>query len=50
MTRPPTMAAPKNFATGFNHNVQHRGRVYHVQTEDSGAEIAAIATHLFAGA
>lgn len=43
------MAAPKNFVTGFNHNVQHLGQVFHVQTEDSGEEIAAIATHVFLG-
>jgi len=43
------MAAPRNFVTGFNHNIKHRGQVFHVQTEDSGAEIAAITTHLFVG-
>ena len=21
---------------GYNHNIPHRGRLYHVQTEDSG--------------
>lgn len=46
-TRP--MAAPKNFATGFNHNVQHKGQMYHVQTEDSGPENATLSTHLFVG-
>ena len=43
------MAAPKNFATGFNHNVQHKGQMYHVQTEDSGSDNAALNTHLFVG-
>src|SRR5690606_31045146 len=43
------MAAPKNFITGFNHNVQHRGASYHVQTEDSGTEHGHIITHLFQG-
>lgn len=43
------MAAPKNFATGFNHNVQHKGQMYHVQTEDSGPENATLSTHLFVG-
>lgn len=43
------MASPKNFVSGFNHNVQHRGQGFHVQTEDSGAEIAMITTHLFLG-
>jgi hypothetical protein len=35
--------------TGFNHNIQHKGQVFHVQTEDSGAEIATITSHLFVG-
>jgi len=43
------MAAPKDFVTGFNHNVRHKGHGYHVQTEDSGAEIAHVITHLFQG-
>lgn len=43
------MAAPKNFATGFNHNVQHKGQMYHVQTEDSGPDNATLNTHLFVG-
>ncbi|WP_373045000.1 hypothetical protein [Vulgatibacter sp.] len=43
------MAAPKNFVAGFNHNIKHRGQVFHVQTEDSGSEIAVISTHLFVG-
>lgn len=32
---------------GYNHNVMYRGRVYHVQTEDSGPESPHIYTHLF---
>lgn len=43
------MAAPRNVVTGFNHNVRHRGKVYHVQTEDSGADNAHIITHVFVG-
>lgn len=43
------MAAPKDFVTGFNHNVRHKGHGYHVQTEDSGTEIAHVSTHLFLG-
>jgi len=35
--------------TGFNHNVKHRGQVYHVQTEDSGVGKPHILTHLFVG-
>jgi hypothetical protein len=34
---------------GFNHNVMHRGNVYHVQTEDSGLQNPLISTHLFLG-
>lgn len=32
---------------GYNHNIPHRGRLYHVQTEDSGIEKAHIFTHIF---
>jgi hypothetical protein len=35
--------------TGFNHNIKHKGRVYHVQTEDSGHNNPHIITHLFVG-
>jgi hypothetical protein len=35
--------------TGFNHNVKHRGKIYHVQTEDSGVGKPHILTHLFVG-
>lgn len=34
---------------GFNHNIMHNSRVYHVQTEDSGTSKAHIITHLFVG-
>jgi hypothetical protein len=34
---------------GFNHNIKHKGRVYHVQTEDSGVKNPHIITHLFVG-
>jgi hypothetical protein len=34
---------------GFNHNIKHRGRVFHVQTEDSGPKNPHIITHLFVG-
>ncbi len=33
---------------GFNNNVRHRGRVFHIQTEDSGVRHPHIITHLFA--
>jgi hypothetical protein len=32
---------------GFNNNVRHQGRVFHIQTEDSGTRRARIVTHLF---
>src|SRR5262249_60130386 len=34
---------------GFNHNVRHLGRVYHVQTEDSGVKNPHLFTHIFFG-
>ena len=43
------MAEAKRMVTGFNHNVKHRGKVYHVQTEDSGLANPHIITHLFVG-
>ena len=33
---------------GFNNNVKHLGRIFHVQTEDSGVQRPRIVTHLFA--
>lgn len=32
---------------GYNHDVPHRGRVYHVQSEDSGRAKGCIFTHVF---
>jgi hypothetical protein len=32
---------------GYNNNVRHKGKVFHVQTEDSGAKYGHIITHLF---
>jgi hypothetical protein len=34
---------------GYNHNIQFHGRVFHVQTEDSGTAHARLFTHLFVG-
>ena len=34
---------------GYNHNIQFHGQVFHVQTEDSGAQHARLFTHLFVG-
>jgi hypothetical protein len=33
---------------GYNTNVRHKGRLYHIQTEDSGVSHPHIITHLFA--
>src|SRR5881398_2797386 len=35
--------------TGFNHNIKHKGKIYHVQTEDSGIHNPHLITHLFVG-
>jgi hypothetical protein len=43
------MADVKQMVTGFNHNVKHRGKPFHVQTEDSGVANPQITTHLFVG-
>jgi hypothetical protein len=45
----PLMADVKQMVTGFNHNVKHRGKAYHIQTEDSGVANPQITTHLFVG-
>lgn len=41
------MASPRSPQLGYNHNIPHRGRLYHVQTEDSGVDKAHIFTHVF---
>lgn len=33
---------------GFNTNVRHKGRTFHIQTEDSGVQHPHVITHLFA--
>jgi len=43
------MAGEKKMVVGFNHNIKHRGKIYHIQTEDSGLENPHIITHLFVG-
>src|SRR3954469_15641538 len=32
---------------GYNNNVRHRGRIFHIQTEDSGVNHPHVITHLF---
>ena len=39
----------KKMVVGFNHNIKHKGKPYHIQTEDSGLENPHIITHLFVG-
>ena len=39
---------PPSPLLGFNNNVRHKGRVFHIQTEDSGVRHPHIITHLFA--
>src|SRR5512134_1126355 len=39
----------KKIVVGFNHNIKHKGKMYHIQTEDSGLENPRIVTHLFVG-
>jgi hypothetical protein len=41
--------ASKKMVGGFNHNVKHQGKVFHVQTEDSGVDNPHVITHLFVG-
>ena len=43
------MAELKKMVTGFNHNIKHKGKMYHIQTEDSGVGNPHIITHLFVG-
>jgi hypothetical protein len=39
---------PVSPLVGYNNNVRHKGRIFHVQTEDSGVQRPRIVTHLFA--
>ena len=38
---------PPSPLLGYNNNVRHKGKVFHVQTEDSGVKYGHIITHLF---
>jgi hypothetical protein len=35
--------------SGFNHNLKHKGKTYHIQTEDGGRQNPMIITHIFLG-
>jgi hypothetical protein len=39
----------RKMAVGFNHNIKHKGKMYHIQTEDSGLDNPHLITHLFVG-
>ena len=41
------MPSSKSPLTGYNHNLKYKGRIYHVQTEDSGLKAPHVFTHLF---
>src|SRR3954452_10083175 len=38
---------PRSPLLGYNHNVKYKGRIYHVQTEDSGPANPHLFTHLY---
>src|SRR5687767_14364798 len=42
------MARGQSPLVGYNTNVRHKGKLYHIQTEDSGVHHPHIITHLFA--
>ncbi len=42
-----TARSPRSPILGYNHNIMFHGRVFHVQTEDSGVAHARVFTHLF---
>lgn len=48
MTRVGAMTKPlRSPVVGYNHNLRYRGRLFHVQTEDSGPVNPHVFTHLF---
>jgi hypothetical protein len=42
------MASTQSPLLGYNTNIRHKGKLYHIQTEDSGVSRPHIITHLFA--
>ncbi len=42
------MAKAPSPLLGYNTNVRHKGRVFHIQTEDSGVLKPLVISHLFA--
>ncbi len=43
------MSVKRSPILGYNHNVQYRGLIFHIQTEDSGLRAPHVFTHLFHG-
>lgn len=41
------VVAKRSPILGYNHNMEHRGLVFHIQTEDSGIDNPHLFTHLF---
>lgn len=41
------MAKPVSPLLGYNNNIRHKNRIFHIQTEDSGIKHPHIITHLF---
>lgn len=46
---PDSTRSPASPQLGFNSEIEHKGRPFHVQTEDSGIDHPRVVTHLFAG-
>jgi hypothetical protein len=42
-------AGQRKMVVGYNHNIKHAGKLFHVQTEDSGLDNPHVITHLFVG-
>jgi hypothetical protein len=47
LRRAPEMSKDPSPLLGYNNNIRHKSRVFHVQTEDSGIRHPHIITHLF---
>ena len=43
------MTSRVRMLSGFNHNLKHRGKTFHIQTEDGGRTSPNIVTHTFIG-
>ena len=37
----------RSVVMGYNHNVRHAGRLFHIQSEDGGSQVATVTTHIF---